>query len=79
MILNSSKLKAVKLENDKPKQVYGRPTALINDLLDTISHLKKEKSKWKTLAQRRGQNLQKAKEVIDFALTLQDPETTEDE
>jgi len=69
MIVNAESLKAIKLENDKPKQTYGRPVQLINDLLDTIYHLKKEKTKWKDVAQRRGKSLRKLLEMAEVSLS----------
>jgi hypothetical protein len=58
-ILNSDSLKRIKLENDRPKQIHGRPVSLISDLLETIHHLKKEKNKWQDLASKRGAALRK--------------------
>ena len=67
-VLNDDSLKAIKLENDKPKQTYGRPVKLISDLLDTIFHLKKEKKKWQDLAKKRGEALTRIQEVSSLSL-----------
>ena len=53
-ILTSDELRSIKQQNDSPKVSYGRPVKLINDLLDTIFFLKKEKKKWQRLAEDRG-------------------------
>ena len=67
-VLNEGSLRHVKLENDKPKQAYGRPVKLISDLLETISHLKKEKKKWQDLARKRGEALKKIQEASTLCL-----------
>jgi hypothetical protein len=69
-ILNSDSLRQIKLENDKPKQAYGRPISLISDLLETIYHLKKEKKKWQDLASKRGLVLKKIQEDSAKCLLL---------
>ncbi len=56
-VLNDDSLRHIKLENDKPKQTFGRPVKLISDLLETIYFLKKEKKKWQDLANKRGNSL----------------------
>jgi hypothetical protein len=62
MILSSSQLRALKERNDeelrKGKHAkYGYPAHTIQDLLQTIEAVKKEKKKWKQLAQDRGKTL----------------------
>lgn len=62
MILSSSQLRALKERNDeelrKGKHAkYGYPAHTIQDLLQTIEAVKKEKKKWKQLAQDRGRAL----------------------
>ncbi len=69
MILSSSQLRARKERNDeelrKGKQgKYGYPAHTIQDLLQTIEAVKKEKKKWKQLAQERGQIVQ---EIVALA------------
>lgn len=63
MILSSSQLRALKERNDeelrKGKHAkYGYPAHTIQDLLQTLDAMKKEKKKWKSLAQERGRVLQ---------------------
>ena len=76
-VLNDDSLKNVKLENDKPKQVFGRPVKLISDLLDTIFHLKKEKNKWQDLAKKRGDALRRIQEVSSLSLEKRGPDDTD--
>lgn len=63
MILSSSQLRALKERNDEELRKgkhgkYGYPAHTIQDLLQTIDAVKKEKKKWKQLAQERGRVLQ---------------------
>jgi len=63
MILSSSQLRALKERNDEELRKgkhgkYGYPAHTIQDLLLTIDAVKKEKKKWKQLAQDRGRALQ---------------------
>ena len=78
MILSSSQLRALKERNDEELRKgkhgkYGYPAHTIQDLLQTIEAVKKEKKKWKQLAQDRGKVLQ---EVI--ALTVKAVPVTSD-
>jgi hypothetical protein len=62
MILSSSQLRALKERNDEELRKgkhgkYGYPAHTIQDLLLTIEAMKKEKKKWKQLAQERGKVL----------------------
>ncbi|ABB39809.1 hypothetical protein Dde_3015 [Oleidesulfovibrio alaskensis G20] len=62
MILNASQLEAIRQRNDEElrsgtRTSHGYPAATIRDLLQTVDALKKEKRKWKKLAQDRGQVL----------------------
>jgi len=62
MILSSSQLRALKERNDEELRKgkhgkYGYPAHTIQDLLQTIEAVKKEKKKWKQLAQERGRVL----------------------
>ena len=62
MILSSSQLRALKERNDEELRKgkhgkYGYPAHTIQDLLQTIDAVKKEKKKWKQLAQERGRAL----------------------
>lgn len=63
MILSSSQLRALKERNDEELRKgrhakYGYPAHTIQDLLQTVEAVKKEKRKWKQLAQERGRALQ---------------------
>ena len=71
-ILNDDSLRRIKLENDNPKQAYGRPVKLISDLLETISLLKKEKNKWQNLAKVRKEALLKIQVISNKSLTRGD-------
>jgi len=76
MILSSSQLKALKERNDeelrKGKQgKYGYPAHTIQDLLQTVDAIKKEKKKWKQLAQERGQVLQAISHLTQGVLQSQ--------
>ena len=62
MILSSSQLRALKERNDEELRKgkhgkYGYPAHTIQDLLLTVEAVKKEKKKWKQLAQERGRAL----------------------
>ena len=63
MVLTEDALRRIKVENDSPKQVHGRPVKLIGDLLETIYHLKKEKKKWQNVAEKRRESLRKIQEI----------------
>ena len=72
MILSSSQLRALKERNDEELRKgkhgkYGYPAHTIQDLLQTIEAVKKEKRKWKQLAQERGKVLQ---EVVVLTLKV---------
>ena len=62
MILSSSQIRALKERNDEELRKgrhakYGYPAHTIQDLLQTLEATKKEKKKWKQLAQDRGRAL----------------------
>jgi NTP pyrophosphatase (non-canonical NTP hydrolase) len=82
MILSSSQLRALKERNDEELRKgkhgkYGYPAHTIQDLLQTIEAVKKEKRKWKQLAQERGKVLQ---EVVTLTLKAAPPmRETDDE
>ncbi|NLW82467.1 MAG: hypothetical protein GXY42_12480 [Desulfovibrionales bacterium] len=70
MILSSSQLRALKERNDEELRKgkyakYGYPAHTIQDLLQTVDAVKKEKKKWKQLAQERGRVLQ---EVVSLTV-----------
>ncbi|PIE69021.1 MAG: hypothetical protein CSA21_04350 [Deltaproteobacteria bacterium] len=62
MILNASQLSALRQRNDEELRKgkyakYGYPAHTIQDLLQTVEAIKKEKKKWQRLAQERGNTL----------------------
>ncbi len=68
MILNASQLSALWQRNDEELRKgkyakYGYPAHTIQDLLQTVEAIKKEKKKWQRLAQERGQSL---RQIIDI-------------
>jgi acyl-CoA reductase-like NAD-dependent aldehyde dehydrogenase len=68
MILNASQLSALRQRNDEELRKgkyakYGYPAHTIQDLLQTVESIKKEKKKWQRLAQERGQCLRKISEL----------------
>ncbi|WP_462324843.1 hypothetical protein [Desulfoplanes sp.] len=68
MILNASQLSALKQRNDEELRKgkyakYGYPAHTIQDLLQTVEAIKKEKKKWQRLAQERGNSLRKIGEL----------------
>jgi len=71
-ILSSSQLSALKQRNDNElrkgkKASYGYPVHTINDLLQTIEHLKKEKKKWQRIATDRKDILTKVNQLTDLS------------
>lgn len=82
MILSSSQLRALKERNDEELRKgkhgkYGYPAHTIQDLLLTIEAVKKEKKKWKQLAQDRGRALQEIFAAAAKAVPAS-PETEDD-
>ena len=72
MILNASQLSALRQRNDEELRKgkyakYGYPAHTIQDLLQTVEAIKKEKKKWQRLAQERGQALRKIGELAHTA------------
>ncbi|MFA9393393.1 MAG: hypothetical protein ACERJ1_01595 [Halodesulfovibrio sp.] len=69
MILNANQLTALRQRNDeelrKEPQSYGYPAQTIRDLLHTIEATKKEKKKWKRLAQERGSVIEIMKKALE--------------
>lgn len=81
MILSSSQLRALKERNDEELRKgkhgkYGYPAHTIQDLLLTIEAMKKEKRKWKQLAQDRGKVLQ---EIVVLTLKAAPPTVDPDD
>lgn len=70
MILNASQLKALQQRNDEELRKgeyakHGYPAHTIRDLLQTVESMKREKKKWKKLAQERGQALKSIQEIAE--------------
>ena len=79
MILSSSQLRALKERNDEELRKgksgkYGYPAHTIQDLLQTIEAVKKEKKKWKQLAQERGQLVRDVAALVSRAAATSDEE-----
>jgi uncharacterized protein YhaN len=79
MILSSSQLRALKERNDEELRKgkngkYGYPAHTIQDLLQTIEAVKKEKKKWKQLAQERGQLVRDVAALVNRAAATSDEE-----
>ena len=66
-ILTDEELRAIKMVNDSPKVPHGRPVKLIEDLLNTIYHLKKEKKKWQRLSEKRKNLCAEAAKILNTA------------
>ncbi|EGB14438.1 hypothetical protein DND132_1226 [Pseudodesulfovibrio mercurii] len=69
MILDANQLASIRQHNDEElrrggRAAHGCPARTVQDLLQTIEALKKEKRKWKKLAQDRGRAL---KAISDLA------------
>lgn len=68
MILDANQLASIRQHNDEElrrgsRGTHGYPAQTILNLLHTIESLKKEKKKWKKLAQDRGEALKKISEI----------------
>jgi len=62
MILDANQIVSIRQHNDEElrrgsRGTHGYPASTIQNLLHTIESLKKEKRKWKKLAQARGKAL----------------------
>ncbi|XXJ20577.1 hypothetical protein ACR42D_13780 [Desulfovibrio caledoniensis] len=69
MILDANQLASIRQHNDEElrrgsRATHGYPARTVQDLLHTVEALKKEKKKWKKLAQDRGKTL---KAISDLA------------
>ena len=70
MILDANQLAAVRQRNDEELRrgnhaSHGYPAHTIQNLMHTIEALKKEKRKWKKLAQARGKALDEISKIAD--------------
>lgn len=68
MILDANQIVALRQHNDEEirrgsRATHGYPAQTIQNLLHTIEALKKEKRKWKKLAQDRGKALDRIVEI----------------
>jgi hypothetical protein len=68
MILDANQLASIRQHNDEElrqgsRATHGYPAQTVNNLLHTIEALKKEKRKWKKLAQTRGKALNAISEI----------------
>ena len=63
-ILSENQLVQIKLKSESGKVPHGYPVSTINDLLDTIYFLRKEKKKWQHLAEKRGRSLGDIQDII---------------
>jgi len=62
MILDANQIASIRQQNDEElrrgsRATHGYPASTIQNLLHTIEAMKKEKRKWKKLAQTRGKAL----------------------
>jgi hypothetical protein len=74
MILDANQIVALRQHNDEElrrgsRGTHGYPAHTIQNLLHTIEALKKEKRKWKKLAQERGRAIDR---IAEIAGTLRD-------
>lgn len=70
MILDANQLASIRQHNDEElrrgsRATHGYPAHTVQNLLHTIEALKKEKRKWKKLAQVRGKALQQINEIAN--------------
>ncbi|QJB58290.1 hypothetical protein [Pseudodesulfovibrio sp. zrk46] len=70
MILDANQLAAIRQRNDEEVRrgnnaTHGYPSRTVQNLLHTIEALKKEKRKWKKLAQERGKALSEIGKITD--------------
>ena len=66
-MLNKDQLAALRLKNEQTN-THGWPRQTIQELLDTIAEVKKEKKKWQRLADERGRALWKIRELAEVRL-----------
>ncbi|MEF2144394.1 MAG: hypothetical protein V3573_03020 [Desulfovibrionaceae bacterium] len=69
MILDANQLASIRQHNSEElrrgsRGTHGYPAQTIQNLLHTIESLKKEKRKWKKLAQERGKDLQSISDIV---------------
>lgn len=67
-VLDKNQLRAVRQRNEMEisrggKSAHGYPKEIINDLLQTIDFLAKEKKKWQRIAEHRGDRFRRIVEI----------------
>ncbi len=70
MILDANQIASIRQHNDEElrkgsRARHGYPAQTIQNLLHTIEALKKEKKKWKKLAQARGKAIADIRDITD--------------
>lgn len=63
VMLDQNQLAALRQKNERTT-THGWPRQTIQDLLDTIDAVKKEKKKWQRLAEDRGERLLKIEQIV---------------
>jgi hypothetical protein len=68
MILDANQIASIKQRNDEElrrgnRATHGYPAHTVQNLLQTLDALKKEKRKWKKLAQSRGKALNEIRDI----------------
>lgn len=66
-VLTQQQLEGLKQRHESVSHGYGYPSGMITDLLQTIQAMTKEKKKWKRLAEKRGDALNRALKVLEIA------------
>ncbi|MGE4292899.1 MAG: hypothetical protein AB7E32_11905 [Desulfovibrio sp.] len=77
MILDSNQLAALRQHNNEElrkgsRASHGYPAQTIQDLLHTVEAMKKEKRKWKRLAQERGKALAEVGGIVARTIRTDD-------
>lgn len=76
-ILSSSQLAALRQRNDMEltkgrKSTFGWPKDTINDLLQTVEEIRKQKKKWQRVATHRGELLEKISNMAGLGTMSED-------
>lgn len=76
-ILSSSQLAALRQRNDMElakgrKPTFGWPKDTINDLLQTVEEIRKQKKKWQRVASHRGELLEKISNMAGLGTMPED-------
>ncbi len=75
--LSSSKLAALRQRNDMElakgrKSTFGWPKDTINDLLQTVEEIRKQKKRWQRVATHRGELLEKISNMVGLGTMSED-------